>query len=72
MKGKAKIVKHSDGLYYVYVRNYWFQRWKPLNYDFSDKQISFKTFEEFCKITKIECFDKIIIKYDKFSGFKEE
>lgn len=70
MKGKAKLIRKEDGLYYAYARNYWFQKWKPLTYNFSDKQISFKNFKEFGDITKIECFDVITISYDKFGGFE--
>lgn len=70
MKGKAKLIRKEDGNYYAYVRNYWFQKWKPLTYDFSNKQISFKNFKEFGDITKIECFDVITISYDKFGGFE--
>lgn len=67
MKGKAKLVRKEDGNYYAYVKNYFWQKWKPL-YDSNNKQISFKTMREFGKVTRIECFDEIIVKYDKFSG----
>lgn len=52
MKGKAKLERKPNGRYYVYVRNFFWQRWKPL----IDKgeQISFETMEEFGKVTKIE------------------
>lgn len=70
MKGKAKLVRKGDGKYYVYVRNFWFQRWKPLFPHFSDKQLSFNTFKEFGEIAKIESFDIITVSYDKFSGLE--
>lgn len=72
MKGKAKLVRESDGKYHVYAKNYFWQRWKPLYYnDYEKKQIVFSDFNEFGKVTQIECFDTIIIKYDKFSGYRE-
>lgn len=33
-----------------------------------EKQISFNTMKEFGEITKIECFDEIIVRYKNFSG----
>lgn len=68
MKGKAKLERKSNGRYYVYVRNFFWQRWKPLIDN--GEQITFETMEEFGKVTKIECFDIITIKFDKFSGLK--
>ena len=68
MKGKAKLERKSDDRYYVYVKNYFWQRWRPLMLD--DKHLSFKTMEEFGQVTKIECFDTIIIKFDNFSGLE--
>ena len=71
MKGKAKIVRKEDGRYYVYTRNYWFQRWKPLTFKAGrERQISFKDFKEFGEITKIDCFDEITISFDKYSGME--
>ena len=69
MKGKAKLVRKDDGKYYVYARDYFWQRWEPLM-DSDNKQISFKTMKEFGEITKIECFDEITIQYNKFSGLE--
>ena len=69
MKGKAKLVRKDDGKYYVYARDYFWQRWEPLMGS-DNKQISFKTMKEFGEITKIECFDEITIQYDKFSGLE--
>ena len=66
MKGKAKLERKANGRYYVYVKNHFWQSWKPLIDN--GEQISFKTMEEFGEVTKIECFDKIIIKFEKFSG----
>ena len=43
---------------------------KPLYKDFTNEQISFNTMKEFGEVTKIECFDTIIIKYDNFSGYE--
>jgi hypothetical protein len=68
MKGKAKLERKPDGRYYVFVRNHFWQKWVPL-VD-SGKQVSFETMEEFGKVTKIECFDRITIKFDKFSGLE--
>ena len=70
MKGKAKLVHEKDNNYHIYIRDYFWQSWKPL-IDNSGKPIIFKDFSEFGKITKIECFDKIIIEFDNFSGFRE-
>lgn len=71
MRGKAKLVRKNDGLYHVYVRNHFWQPWKVLIGN-NRKPIIFKNFQEFCKITKIECFDEIILKYNKYSGFRED
>ena len=71
MKGKAKLVRHKDGKYYIYTKNYFWQRYKPLYKDFTNEQISFNTMKEFGEVTKIECFDTIIIKYDNFSGYEK-
>ena len=70
MKGKAKLVRHKDGKYYVYTKNHFWQRYKPLYKDFTNEQISFNSMKEFGEVTKIECFDTIIVKYDKFSGYE--
>ena len=71
MRGKAKLIRKEDGRYYVYAKDFWFQRWKPLTYsENSDEQISFKDFAEFGKITQIETFDVITLYYDKFSGMR--
>lgn len=67
MKGKAKLVRKTDGKYYVYAKNYFWQRWKPLCMC-DKKQISFNTMKEFGEMTKIECFDEVIVQYKKFSG----
>lgn len=68
MKGKAKLKRHHNGRYYIYVKNYFFQRWSPL-ID-GGKHLSFETVEEFCKVTKITCFDTIIIWFGDFSGLE--
>ena len=70
MKGKAKLQRECDGLYHVYVKNYFWQRYKPLI--LNGKQITFKDFAEFGKITQIEAFDEICITYDKYSGMVEK
>lgn len=71
MRGKAKLRRQDDGKYYVFIKNYFWQKWKPL-LDGNNKQIVFKTFKEFGEVTKIECFDEILIKYDKFGGYKRD
>lgn len=68
MKGKAKLVRTGrDGIYEVFVKNHFWQRWKRL-YDDNGKPLEFKTFKEFGEVTKIECFGEITIKYDNFQG----
>ena len=69
MKGKVKLTRENDNKYHVYVKNHFWEKWKVLN-DNTGKQIIFETFSEFAKITKIECFDKIMLKIDNFSGFR--
>ena len=68
MKGKAKLIRsNSDGMYKVFVRNYFWQKWKPLFFD-NGEPVKFKTFKEFGEITKIESFGKITISYNNFQG----
>lgn len=68
MKGKAKLVRsNSDEMYKVFVRNYFWQKWKPLFLD-NGKPVEFKTFKEFGEITKIESFGEIILRYNNFQG----
>lgn len=68
MKGKAKLVRTDrDGVYKVLTRNHFWQRWKPLMSN-DGEPIEFMTFKEFSKITKIESFGEITIKFDKFQG----
>ena len=68
MKGKAKLIRDSrDGIYKVFVRDYFWQRWKPLLRN-DGTPIEFHSFKEFGEVTKIESFGEIIIKYDKFQG----
>ena len=69
MKGKAKLIRSErDGKYKVFVRNYFWQRWKPLLGN-DGKQIEFKNFKEFEEITKIESFGEIFIQYHKYQGY---
>ena len=63
MRGTAKITR-KDGVYHVYVRNHFWQRWQPLC--INGEQIKFEDFSEFGKVTKINCFDEIIVKHWKF------
>lgn len=68
MRGKVKLIRDSrTGIYKVLARDYFWQRWKPLEGN-DGKPIEFKTFAEFGEITKIESFGEIIIKYDKYQG----
>lgn len=68
MRGKVKLIRDSrTGIYKVLARDYFWQRWKPLE-TISGYPIYFKTFAEFREITKIESFGEIIIKYDKYQG----
>jgi hypothetical protein len=68
MKGKAKLVRsNSDGIYKVFVRNHFWQKWKPLFLD-NGKLVEFKTFKEFGEITKIESFGEITLSYNNFQG----
>lgn len=68
MKGKAKLVRcDGDGMYKVFVRNHFWQKWKQLFLD-NGNPVEFKTFKEFGEITKIESFGEITIKYDNFQG----
>lgn len=69
MKGTAKLIRQEDGKYHVFTKNYFWQKWKPLD-DIDGNEIVFETFAGFGEITEIESFDEIIIKYDKFSGLK--
>ena len=69
MKGKAKLIRDDSGKYKVYVKNYFWQRWKPC-LDSDGKQIVFETMKDFGEVTKIECFDEITVKFDKFSGYE--
>lgn len=70
MKGTAKLIRRSDGIYRVYVRNHFWQRWKPLYIDGTgSNQVSFRNMREFGEVTRIECFDEITVKYDKFAGY---
>ena len=70
MKGKIKFIRENDDKYHVYFKDYFWKKWKPLN-DNTRKPIVFETFSEFAKITKIECFDKIMLKIGNFSGFRD-
>lgn len=50
----------------------WFwQRWKPLIMN-DGEPLAFETFADFGDVTKIECFDTIILKYDDFSEMREK
>ena len=69
MKGKAKLIRESDGKYHVYVRNYFWQKWKQC-YDNSNKQITFSDIKEFGEVIRIECFDVITLSICKFNGFR--
>ena len=71
MKGLAKLKRESDKKYHVYVKKWLWQRWKPLIMN-DGEPLVFETFAEFGDVTKIECFDTIILKYDDFSGFREK
>ena len=66
MKGKAKFVR-ENGRYKAFTRNHFWQRWKPLCLD-NGWQIEFDSFKQLSEITRIDCFDEIIIEYNKFSG----
>ena len=68
MKGKANLIRESDDKYHVYVKKYFWQRWKPCTDDSTGKQIVFNDFNEFAEVTAIESFDEITLKFDKFSG----
>ena len=48
----------------MYVRNHFWQRWQPLCKH--GEQIKFEDFSEFGKVTKINCFDEILVKHWKF------
>ena len=68
MRGKTKLIRSErDGFYTVLVRNYFWQKWKPL-LDDNGRTIRFKTFKEFREITKIESFGKITITLNDFQG----
>lgn len=68
MKGKAKLIRDErDGFYTVLVRNYFWQKWKPLS-DNDGRPIRFKTFKEFGEITRIESFGEITIAFNNFQG----
>jgi len=67
MKGTVKIVRDSrNGVYNVFCKNYFWQRWKPLIVN--GKQLSFKSFKDFSDITKIESFGEIRIRVEKYQG----
>lgn len=69
MKGKAKFVRTDrNGVYKVFTKNFFWQRWKPLKYVIDGKPIEFKTFKELGDITSIESFGEITITFDKFQG----
>lgn len=71
MKGKAKLVRYGDGKYHVFVRNHFWNRWKPLKDD-NGENIACKNFEEFTRWTRIESFDIITLTFDQFSGLGRE
>lgn len=66
MKGKAKI-QRKDGLYYVYTKKHFWNRWKPLKNVKYENYMTFKTFEDFCNMIQVERFDIIEIKLRKLA-----
>ena len=63
MKPQAKLIRDKrDGLYTLFARNYFWQKWEPL-LDNNGQVIRFKTFKEFGEITRIESFDEITITF---------
>ena len=67
-RGKAQFVR-ENGKYKAFVRNRFWQKWKPL-YDDNGKRIEFDSFNHISEMTKIDCFDEIIMEYHKFSGLE--
>lgn len=67
MKGRAKLVRYSDGKYRVFIRNHFWQKWEQLKDDYGNEIIC-DSIKELSEKTRIDCFDMIIFSFDKFSG----
>lgn len=67
-RGKAKFIR-TNGKYKAFVRGYFWQRWEPLYLD-DGKQLEFDSFTQLAELTRIDCFDEIILKFHKFSGLR--
>lgn len=65
-RGKAKFIR-VNGKYKAFVRNYFWQHWKPLCLD-DRKQLEFDSFTQLSELIRIDCFDEIILEIHKFSG----
>lgn len=68
LKGKAKFIR-EDGIYKAFVRNFFWQRWRPLC-SVDGKQIEFDSFAQLSELTRIDCFDEVTMKYHNFGGYR--
>ena len=71
MHGKIKLVRKIDDRYYLFFKNWFWERWRPFIDNSTGKQLSFKDFDEFRKTTRIECFNTIFMQIKDFSGYRE-